>query len=215
MLEINRKSNDRVHDIAACARGSSAHAELQRFLHQPTADTLGKIFTKFPLGVTHCGGLHARALFNSALVYVAEVRIHSMIMRPRVLHALHCTVYRDLAMSRSFVVVFFFFFFWVSWIRIFWMRFRIVVFPSDFRNKYDFFVTVGSSASVKRIYIHVFSIIILPICININLFCHCVNIFSKSSVSYWLLCLFFFIISNISSIPCKICVKTLLKYHSV
>ena len=25
------------------------------------------------------------------------------------------------------------------------MRFRIVVFPSDFRNKYDFFVTVGSS----------------------------------------------------------------------
>ena len=36
-----------------------------------------------------------------------------------------------------------------------------------------------------------FSIIILPICININLFCHCVNIFSKSSVSYWLLCLFF------------------------
>ena len=29
-----------------------------------------------------------------------------------------------------------------------------------------------------------FSIIILPICMNINLFCHCVNIFSKSSVSY-------------------------------
>ena len=47
MLEINRQSNDRVHDIAACARGSSAHAELQRFPHQPTADTLGKIFTKF------------------------------------------------------------------------------------------------------------------------------------------------------------------------
>ena len=36
-----------------------------------------------------------------------------------------------------------------------------------------------------------FSIIILPICININLFCHCVNIFSKSSVSYWLLYLLF------------------------
>ena len=91
MLEINRQSNDRVHDIAACARGSSAHAELQRFPDQPTADTLGKIFTKFRWELlTACGGSHARALFNSALVYVAEVRIHSMIMRPRVLHALHC-----------------------------------------------------------------------------------------------------------------------------
>ena len=33
----------------------------------------------------------------------------------------------------------------LRYIRTFWMRFRIFVFPSDFRNKYDFFVTVGSS----------------------------------------------------------------------
>ena len=56
-----------------------------------------------------------------------------------------------------------------------------------------------------------FSIIILPICININLFCHCVNIFSKSSVSYWLLCLFFKSQTDISSIPCKNMCKNFIK----
>ena len=33
----------------------------------------------------------------------------------------------------------FLFFLDLRYIRTFWMRFRIFVFPSDFRNKYDFF----------------------------------------------------------------------------
>ena len=40
----------------ACARGSSAHAELQRFPHQHTADTLGRYSRKFRCVSTHRGG---------------------------------------------------------------------------------------------------------------------------------------------------------------
>ena len=51
--------------------------------------------------------------------------------------------------TRIVCVVFSFFssfFLDLRYIRTFWMRFRTFVFPSDFRNKYNFFVTVGSSA---------------------------------------------------------------------
>ena len=139
MLEINRQSNDRVH----CCMRERKQCTCRTSTVSPSTHRRhpGEDIHEVPLGVTHCGGSHARTLFNSALVYVAEVRIHSTIMRPRVLHALHC-VYRDLAMSRSFVVVFFFS---SSLFREFVFFGCAFVFPSDFRNKYDFFVTVGSS----------------------------------------------------------------------
>ena len=39
-------------------------------------------------------------------------------------------------------------------IRTFWMRFRIFIFPLDFRNKYEFFGTVGSSVhQIKNVLI--------------------------------------------------------------
>ena len=144
MLEINRQSNDRVHDIAACARKLQCTCRTSTVSPSTHRRHPGEDIHEVPLGVTHCGGSHARTLFNSVLVYALQ-RCGSIPWACACACCMHCTVYRDLAMSRSFVVFFFFFFFWVSWIRIFWMRFRIVVFPSDFRNKYDFFVTVGSS----------------------------------------------------------------------
>ena len=63
--------------------------------------------------------------------YAGEpVRPHKVFLTPR-LYTMPFFVF--------FIIIIF------PWIRTFWTPFRIFVFPSDFRNKYEFFVTVGSS----------------------------------------------------------------------
>ena len=140
MPEINPKSNDRssflweeLHSDRmaqqnTCALASTQYGFPRQLAHRRNP---GGDIHDAPRGVTFTQRLACARVFQ----FSACVRIYNV--------CITCVDYYNYLYTMPFFVFFIIIIF--PWIRTFWTPFRIFVFPSDFRNKYEFFVTVGSS----------------------------------------------------------------------